>query len=85
MLVCRLPSSSCPKSDRVGSSTDRADAAILAWHKRDQAIFMKKHGAEMRRGSFYAEYDPLGATNQGYEIDIFGGGGRDSYDVNPYG
>lgn len=31
---------------RLGSSTDRADAVILAWHKRDVAVFMQSMGGD---------------------------------------
>jgi hypothetical protein len=46
---------------RLGSSTDRADAVILAWHKRDQAILMQTLGGDMSKWATAVEDDdPLG-------------------------
>ena len=44
---------------------------------------MQKHGAEMRPGSYLPVFDPFGPANRGYEVNIFGGDDRDSYDINP--
>jgi hypothetical protein len=41
--------------DRLGMSPDDADAVILAWHKRDRALFMERHGPKMAKDWAYAE------------------------------
>lgn len=32
---------------RLGTSPDDADAVVLAWHKRDRAVFMQQHGHQL--------------------------------------
>lgn len=46
---------------RLGVSPDRADAVMLAWHKRDQALFMAVHGKKLNGEWAYAveESDPF--------------------------
>lgn len=60
---------------RLGSSTDRADGAILAWHDRHRALFMQKHGDQVRNGAwaYAAPVDP-------FEIHARGDGVQSYYD-----
>jgi hypothetical protein len=45
---------------RLGASTDRADAVILAWHKRDMALVMQKIGGDWSKwGTTVEETDPF--------------------------
>lgn len=47
---------------RLGSSTDEADAYLLAWHRREEAVFLQKHGGRLPEAAYVdgAEDDPLG-------------------------
>jgi hypothetical protein len=49
---------------RLGVSPDRADAVMLAWHKRDQALFMAEHGSKLNREWAYQvdDWDPFAYT-----------------------
>jgi hypothetical protein len=41
--------------ERLGMSPDDADAVVLAWHKRDRALFMEAHGSKLAKDWAYAE------------------------------
>lgn len=47
---------------RLGSSTDEADAYLLAWHRREEAAFLQKHGGGLPGTATVdgADDDPLG-------------------------
>lgn len=47
---------------RLGSSTDEADAYLLAWHCREEAVFLQRHGGKLPEAMTVdgADDDPLG-------------------------
>lgn len=45
---------------RLGSSTDRADAAILAWHRRKEAAVIQQHGPAGQWSTVAPDDNPFG-------------------------
>lgn len=46
---------------RLGTSPDRADSIVLAWHDRSRAVFMSRHGKKLDGEWAYTvdDYDPF--------------------------
>jgi len=47
---------------RLGTSPDRADSIVLAWHDRARALFMGRHGKKLDREWAYtddSDWDPF--------------------------